>query len=377
MGPAAQSRPASVSSVMLVISSGGVHNTGDDAILRRCLGRLERLGQPAPDLLLDGPDHEPDLPPVRMIGRLDECAASIDVRRYDSILISGGGWAADHFAPQLAYRAVVAERAAAAGRRVLLSGQGIGPLDDAATASVARRVLGPATAISVRDPLSRDATTAIGIDDSRVRVTGDDALGLGVAPSQEVDEFLRANGIEPALPFILFQARDANYSGGRANLEPWAGAVDRLATSRRSAVLAVSVNNQFWAPEEATLRALEAAAPRGAPWHITDVTGRSELLHGLVARSRAVITASYHVALFGVATATPTTFTVASPYYAAKAEGLRRLAALPAEFVCDRPIDDIEMDRWFGAVGDVDRAARELAAAAADVDGWYAEYLGS
>src|SRR5689334_958679 len=89
---------------VLVCSSGGVRNAGDDAILLRTIERIRRA---APririDVLTDEPRPVPPLTRVRAAGR--NADADVDVSRYRLVVVAGGGFACDWFASHVTSRA--------------------------------------------------------------------------------------------------------------------------------------------------------------------------------------------------------------------------------------------------------------------------------
>ncbi len=136
----------------------------------------------------------------------------------------------------------------------VLSGQGIGPLDDQDRCLVEQLVAG-ARAAATRDPASAE------LAGGGAEATGDDALLL--TPSAPGDGPGAVHG-----PYLVLSLRAADYVGaGVDELDRWASEVDRFAAERGLTVLGVPFNDQSGSPEVATLLTLaRSASPRSARW---------------------------------------------------------------------------------------------------------------
>ncbi len=193
----------------LVVSSGGVQNYGDDAIL---LSTLQRLGRVRPDCLAlvvsDGP-HCPafgrlgawagtceefvaglNLDDVRRgcrhhHGLTDELLNRVnvgphsrtDLRSFDVVIFAGGGNLNSHFPQLIAWRAAIAAAAHAAGVPYILTGQGVGPIS-AEIIPMLAFLAGTAAAVATRDPLSLQLLRQLVTNGPPMDMVGDDALGL-------------------------------------------------------------------------------------------------------------------------------------------------------------------------------------------------------
>jgi polysaccharide pyruvyl transferase WcaK-like protein len=294
----------------LVITSGGVGNLGDDAILVQTVARLHGLD---PQLAIDVlADERAPLPATaaRPIGVLTE-HADLDLRGYRLVLIAGGGYATDWFGAHVAPRTALAQRAAREGIPVVVTGQGVGPLTDDNVIRELDALARVASAFSVRDECSRDLLHARGHD---AVVTGDDALGLPAGPA-------------PARGGVALHLRHAAYhSDDRDALAAWAAATRAVATAADLPIVGVAINDRAEAPETETLDAAGVEP-------VVDLARDPRALVATVARARLVVAHSCHVALFALAAGTPAVLAAASPYYEQKAEGLRRLAAVSDAFV--------------------------------------------
>ncbi len=403
--PAAE---GSIGPRLLVVAPGGVGNLGDDAITWSV---LDRLLQAVPDarvhLVTDRhpPPQRPRRPvvPVRWDGtvlelwrglpdelvqraaeRLDVPVgalqadrahpATVDLAHFDLVVVAGGGNLADEFAEDVARpRLAIAAAAGALGVPVVWSGQGVGPLVGDRL-DLVRRILSGAAAVSVRDEGSADL---LGTIDGRsiAEVVGDDAVRPGAADPVAVDDALGRAGLATGSRFVVLHLRDAPYvsdgedgeEGGSAVVD----AVDRLAAERGIAVLALAVNDN--GPGEcATVRAALAGRNLEAQWTMLDVLGDVELAAALAARADAVIAHSFHVALWGLASGTPTVLVAGSEYYRSKSTGLGRSFGLGDSVVVAPSVDEEMLTRQLDDVA-AGLTAGDPARMIAAVEDWLGE----
>ncbi len=97
-------------------------------------------------------------------------------------------------------------------------------------------------------------------------------------------------------------------------------------------MLCIPINSQPFAHELTSLAWLTCQRQgRQARWFVVDTHDRFELIAPLVRRCEAVLSHSYHMALFALSQAVPTLLKAATPYYQLKADGLRDFFGVPAE----------------------------------------------
>ena len=279
---------------IVVCSSGGVRNAGDDAILLRTVERIRALD---PGAAIEVLTEEAGPAPVATVGTLTDRVGDLDLGGVSLVVVAGGGFANDWFGAHLAPRRILAERAISFNIPVITTGQGVGPLRDPTIRADLDGLVRASTAVSVRDRLSRDLLP-------HAHLTGDDALGL-------------SGGESPiGAPALVLHLRHASYhSDDRDELVAWA----RAAQEVNDRVVGLAINDRPEAPEHATLHDAGIA-------HIVDATRDPRALVVATRDAYAVVAHSYHVALFALAAGVPTVLAAANDYYAAKAEGLQRLA---------------------------------------------------
>jgi len=349
---------------ILVVSSGGVRNHGDDAILRATLERLARLRPGCVPVVVTDGDALPPLgrlgvwagttaelgraldPAVLRAACVDavlaetlvtrsEAAGQVidpalrDLGAYDLVLIAGGGNLADPWPELVAWRTATAVAARARGVPVIVSGQGVGPVSDGLLPMLALLVRS-ATAFALRDAGSHALLAEHGLAGGTT-IVGDDALGLAV-DAAAARARLEARGLGAGTPLVGFQARVAGYVGcSRATLLELARSVDGLAAARGAVVLGVPMNAQPPQPEAALqLELRDALGRRRARWMLADAADDAVAAAAAVKTCAALVTCSFHAAVFALEAGIPTALVASTEYYARKAEALRQAFGLPA-----------------------------------------------
>jgi polysaccharide pyruvyl transferase WcaK-like protein len=346
---------------LLVVAPGGVENVGDDAITIAGLERLAATGLGL-DVVTDG-DRPVGLPPstewlgtlheavwglrpddledderaraaaARVeVGRLDH--RPVDPARYRAAVFLGGGSLTSLWGDLLvAPRAVLGSALRRAAVPYVLSGQGAGPLDDVDRALVEQLAAG-ARSVAARDPASAELLG------NEAVVTGDDALLLHIPSPTALAE-----------PYVVLSVRAADYVGlGGDALDRLATEVDAYAAGNGLTVLGVPFNDQPGTEEVTTLLGLaRAASPRIARWRVLDHDPDPRRVVARLAGARAVVAQSFHAALLATAAGVPAVLGAASPYYVAKAEGLRAVTGLPAEAVVG-PGEPLDLEARLDAV---------------------------
>jgi len=239
------------------------------------------------------------------VDAIDAYLAAIE--NADALVVSGGGFVTDAFG---SYALVVLRELELAIRRntpTFMFGQGIGPIDDRELRRAAARVLPQVDGIGVREGrTSPEVLTALGVDPSRISVTGDDALELALA-----------HRAPPARGDRLgVNVRVAGYSplSGAAADQLARGVLD-AAGDHGARLLAVPISRH---PGESDLDTVRRMFP--------DVEGAdaetAEDAIEAAARCRVVVTGSYHAGVFALGQGVPCVCLVTSPFYRDKFLGL-------------------------------------------------------
>lgn len=178
----------------------GCGNLGDDAIL---LGFLNELGPGYQTAVLSGNPEETR----RTYGwaawpRKDLKAVQEAISECDALVFPGGSLFQDVTSTRsVLYYHHLVKSAKKAGKKVLLLGQGVGPVNGLIGKRFTRDAFERADAIAVRDPASARALLQLGVK-RKIHETGDSAFLLGKPPAQTDDQAfkvgdMRAVGVAP------------------------------------------------------------------------------------------------------------------------------------------------------------------------------------
>lgn len=235
----------------------------------------------------------------------------------DVVVISGGGDLSDFFEGFAMTLFDVLDLAIRYGKRTALVGQGVGPILDPSSKFVTRgrEVLPKVDMICVRERLKGPAHIKfLNVEDSRVFVTGDDAIELAYnAHIQKLGEGIGVN------------LRVARHSGIDAELQEAIGLTLKEAAETYGApLLPVPISfhkrNNERKPDCDTIRELLAQCG------VTSDGGQEMddpiTIIRQVARCRVVVTGSYHAAVFALSQGVPAMCLVKTSYYMDKFLGL-------------------------------------------------------
>src|SRR5208337_2141733 len=310
---------------VLVVTSGGVRNYGDDAILLSTLQRLRRI---RPNSLASVVSDGPSCPPLGRLGvwagtceefgsgldpddvrhgcRNDQALAGelsswlkfgshtrTDLKSFDVVVIAGGGNLNSYWPELIARRAAIAAAANAAGVPYILSGQGIGPVS-AEIIPMLSFLVGGASAVATRDPLSLRLLRRIVPNGPRMNMVGDDALGLRSDGPVVARGHLTEIGVPLDRRLLGFQAREACYVGfSRDELKETARQVDEFAAENGYVVVSVPINMQSHGPEVELLADLAHGSRRRAEWHVVNHASDVAAIAGVIKVCSAFLAHSY------------------------------------------------------------------------------------
>jgi len=384
---------------VLVATSGGVRNYGDDAILLSTLQRLRRI---RPNCLASVVSDGPSCPPLGRLGvwagtfgefgsglnpddvrdgcRDDRAVAGelsrwlkfgsharTDLKSFDVVLIAGGGNLNIYWPELIARRAAIAAAANAAGVPYILTGQGVGPVS-AEIIPMLSFLVGGASAVATRDPHSLRLLRQIVPNGPPMKMVGDDALGLRIDGPLVARRHLAEIGVPLDRPLLGFHAREASYVGfSRDELKDTARQVDDFAAENGYVVVAVPINMQSHGPEVELLADLAYGRRRRASWHVVNHAGDVAAIAGVIKVCSAVLTHSYHAAIFALENRIPTLLFARTEYYHLKGEALRTAFGIPVPLIALPDVAD-------GAIADqlekISRSTWSRGMTSADVDAW-------
>jgi colanic acid/amylovoran biosynthesis protein len=239
------------------------------------------------------------------------------VARADLVVASGGGYVNDTYWWHAAGVLSALDLAQRRGIPTAMFGQGVGPLTHRLVRHQANQVFPSLRMLGLREGfVGKTLSAELGAPSHAIRVTGDDALEL----AQPANIGSGAHTTGTALGINL---RVAAYTGTDAGKAQQVAAALRTAVAADLPELVVLPVSRYAAQSDldSTTTALRDA---GLDFEADDLADPSDLVRQ-IGRCNAVVTSSYHVAVFAMAQGVPAVCLTASRYYDAKFEGLREL----------------------------------------------------
>jgi polysaccharide pyruvyl transferase WcaK-like protein len=259
------------------------------------------------------------------------------IRRADAVVAAGGGYLTDAWWWHAAGVLSVLRAAQRLGKPTAMFGQGLGPLTNTAIRRQASTVLPGLRVLGLRErvtgvPLAEE----LRMPSDRLAVTGDDALEMATmaTPDPPLDQDV-----------LGVNVRLADYTNlSFSEVGALRTVIAELATDRPIALQALPISRHADSDDLAsTAQLLAGLSPRQLV--LEEITTPAALIHA-TARCRAVITASYHAAVFALAAGVPAVCVSHSPYYDGKFRGLVDLFPEAAAFVQLQRPGALEELRW-------------------------------
>jgi colanic acid/amylovoran biosynthesis protein len=247
-------------------------------------------------------------------GRRESLHAFLEsLRAADLFAVCGSGGFADSCRAWNLFILNAMETALHQGIPVVMFGQGMGPLSDAAVLARAREVLPHVTLITLRG--SRGGASllaALGVAPEKVLTTGDEATELAYtaagAPGSEIGINLRVAAYSPL-------SGDVVATVGRI--------LSEFAQRHETMLLPVPIAFHDCADDRATIRQMLPESDRVSPGG--DSLDNPAMLIEQVARCKMLVTGAYHAAVFALGQGIPVVCVASSEYYVAKFQGLKDL----------------------------------------------------
>jgi colanic acid/amylovoran biosynthesis protein len=291
------------------------------------------------------------------------------VAQADGVVAAGGGYLMDEWPNAVKNMCDLMALASSLGKKTALFGIGLGPLKDGWLYAQTRRVLRCADLICLRERgKSLALLRRMGVDEERVRITGDQAIRL-------------ASRLTPERPgdALGVNVRIAPYSHvGDDEVRAIGAAMEHLSRTRPLRPFIIR-NYEEHADSESLSQILGPAAVDAAELDAMNTPARAIRAVG---QCRAVVTGSYHGAVFALAQGVPAVALAKSPYYRAKMEGVRDMFGVGCRVV-DMSESDVrgrlvEAAEWAWSEGArmreeiLDAAERQTATAEAAYDDYAA-----
>jgi len=286
-----------------IVISGyyGFSNTGDEAVLASIVSGLRRhIGDDIDITVLSAaPDETARMYGVSAIPRMDMRRIREVVRNCD-LLISGGGSLLQDATSfkSLAYYLLVITTARRVRRRVMIMGQGIGPLRRLSSRELTRRVVDGVPLITVRDAESAHLLAKIGIRRSEIEVTADPTFALRPCPPEEIHALLAGVGIHPDEDVVAVALREWPETPGieTASVDALADLADRLPAK----LLLIPMQ----APDDVRMASRIAQSLGGRVAALPDGCSPAQMM-GVVAACRMVVAMRLHALIFAASAGVP------------------------------------------------------------------------
>jgi polysaccharide pyruvyl transferase WcaK-like protein len=283
------------------------------------------------------------------------------IREADLVLVNGAGIFTDAFRDNALGILATLDLAIHHQVPTAMFGQGIGPIEGADLRQRAADVLPRVDLIGVRERRSSvPLLTSLGVSQSRIVVTGDDAIEMAYADDVRRRSAARGIGVN---------VRIAPYSNvGRDLLTAVRQALDDAARAHGARLIPIPIAHHGGGMDLDTLRELLPGAASA------DDGGALDTPEGVIDRigdCRVVVTGSYHGAVFALAQGIPVVALARSQYYVNKMAGVLEEFGGGGELIeLNRDEDQTLVSRLRTAIdrawADADRLRAPLLASARD-----------
>jgi polysaccharide pyruvyl transferase CsaB len=289
-----------VTSAKRILISGyyGFSNVGDEAVLSAIIeGLRAQVGDGIEITVLSSrPEETANLHRVRAVPRAG--VSVIRALQDTDLVISGGGSLIQDATSfrSLAYYLWVIALAKFYRRKVMILGQGIGPLRRSASRRLAGAILNRIDLITVRDAGSAELLRELGVSRPPVQVTADPTFLLRPCPEEEAISLLAEAGLGPEDGVIAF------------SLRPW-----REAPGMEDAAIEALRQLKDVLPAKALLVAMQSPEDETLVRKVGVMAGvlvqprawTAEQLLGVLARCRLVVAMRLHALIFASAVGVP------------------------------------------------------------------------
>lgn len=193
---------------ILISGYYGFRNNGDDTILMTIIDEI-RSKRPNADIVVlsKNPAETEKIYNVRSVSRENVFRIVREIKE-TKLLISGGGTLIQDgtSTKSLLYYLFIIKTAELFGKKVMLYANGIGPLGSHRNRVITKKILNGTDVITLRDKLSEEELSSIGVTKPRIYLTADPAFVLSDCDACD-DEVLSENGIPTDKPLLLVSVR--------------------------------------------------------------------------------------------------------------------------------------------------------------------------
>lgn len=271
------------------------------------------------------------------------------VRAADLVVAGGGGYIADMWSRHAIGVLRLMRLAQHFGKPTAMFGQGLGPITQPALRTRASAVFPHLAVLGLREgQLGHGLALELGAKPAAVTITGDDALA--VIPDKGIADG-RALGIN---------LRVADYAGvNSSDAQAISRLLVRLAQDLEIPIEPLPISYQ---PADSDVAAIDTLVAGGRSDVSSGELPTTDALAACAANCRAIVTGSYHAAVFGLAQGVPAVCLTKSPYYDAKFAGLKQLFPTACSVLSvTEPNFDSRLSKAIAVAWNLPRSAREAA----------------
>lgn len=254
--------------------------------------------------------------PLPLSSRVDELQLLGHLRRVDAVWLNGGGYLTDKGRYECRCCLLTAVFALLMGKEIILSGQGIGPVNSRITRWLLKYVCKRATYLSVRDDVrSAEYLRQLTDGTAPMVMAGDDASSLATVSVQAAEE---KPGTEQA-PRIALHFRISPFTENSQKLkQQFADTLVEVFARGWRPVFFIFTSQAEW--EENLLRELLA----GASADTYDIVASDDprIIKSHIARCDIAMGIAYHFIVFCLTTGIPVIALYGGEYYRYKMEGI-------------------------------------------------------
>ena len=291
---------------ILISGYYGLRNTGDEAVLSAIIKGLRAQSDDIEIIVLSqSPEETAVTHGVRALPRMSPSQAINDC----DLFISGGGSLLQDATSfkSLVYYLLVIGLAKRRRRKVMVLGQGIGPLRRGISRALTARTLSGLDLITVRDAQSAELLRELGIQD-RIEVTADPTFILDPCPAEDSGRLLREAGLGEDEDIIAISLRKWPETPGLESAV--AKALSALAEKVAAKFLLVTMQTP---DDEALSRQVTRAIGKPDRFAVQPALWSANQLLGVLSRCRFVIGMRLHALIFAAAAGTPSLGIVYDP----------------------------------------------------------------
>ena len=284
---------------ILISGYYGFSNVGDEAVLSAIVRGLKSQANVDITVLSASPEETAQLHGVRALPRMSLSQVTRALKDCD-LLISGGGSLIQDATSlrSLTYYLAVISLAKRYRRKVMILGQGIGPLRRSISRRLVKRALTGVDLITVRDAQSADLLAEMGI--GPVKVTADPTFMLETCPKDESDRLLAEIGLRAGDDILAVSLRRLRFL--QRGPDPVEGDITEALRTLAGELPAKLMLVGMQSPDDLVM-AREIGEKIGVPFQTRPWTAEQFL--GVISRCRLVVGMRLHSLIFGAAVGVP------------------------------------------------------------------------